>query len=454
MRPYRLLVAGGRDFADYDRLKATVSSLLESQGVEVAPGRVSVISGMATGADTLGARWAREHGLAVEEFPAPWGAIEGRQPWEIGTRRDGKQYWKGAGHHRNRQMAESGPDAVLVFPGGRGTENMVKTAREMGLPVWDARQPNEPMRLDELLGDAKDVLEGRTPGSMVAEAEAVGRFLIDSKAPTELGRAFSPLNARLRDGRTIEEAYQQAKGYPDWRSGKGRPALTRGFDYEGTYQALYQQFADENPGLMERLGAVAARQELEHPRARTTQNPAVALTRILAQKQKPELPFTIVNSRDRGARFDVLGMREKGQTIKTVKVPGEPGWLGNPYKADDAGGPYTRQEATRMFGDEVYRRGEDPEWARAFQGLRGKAIGYYKPDEPFIHLQELARWLNEHPLEEGVPLSRPPGSTPPSAAMIGIGGGAAALGGIALWDQQQKAQEERELYKQLVLQDL
>ena len=111
------------------------------------------------------------------------------------------------------------------------------------------------------------------------------QFLIDSRSPSELGRALSPLNARLSNGLTIEDAYQRAKGYEATfgpSGGKGKPALTPDFDYEGTYQALYDQFARENPDLMRQLAAVAVDADLAHPRARTTQNPAVALSRILA----------------------------------------------------------------------------------------------------------------------------------------------------------------------------
>ena len=73
-------------------------------------------------------------------------------------------------------------------------------------------------------------------------------------------RRFSALYARLKDGRTIEEAYQlDVKGYRqqgnDWRIGKGKASI-----YDSTpgqlwvaYLALWNVWATENPDLIEDL---------------------------------------------------------------------------------------------------------------------------------------------------------------------------------------------------------
>ena len=122
--------------------------------------------------------------------------------------------------------------------------------------------------------------------------------------------------------------------------------------------------------------------------------PAVQrLFQRLQQKQPVATPFQIVASRGPAAQFDVLGMRANGRTMATVNAPGEPGWLGNPYVADDAGGRYTRQQATDMFGQLVEQKAQDPAWREAFLGLQGKRIGYYKPDEQAIHLHALQDWI-------------------------------------------------------------
>lgn len=115
------------------------------------------------------------------------------------------------------------------------------------------------------------------------------------------------------------------------------------------------------------------------------------VTRHLASQGVSRPPFLIVPSK--GSAYDIKGMREGTRTLATARLPHEPGWLGNPYKAVDAGGPHTRQEATRLFGALVEQKAQDPNWRNAFLGLAGKQIGYYKPDEEYIHLHALQDWI-------------------------------------------------------------
>lgn len=79
-----------------------------------------------------------------------------------------------------------------------------------------------------------------------------GNYEVSSKGD----KRFSALEARLRDGRTIEEAYQlDVKGYRkisnDWRIGKGKRPLNNISEEEAwnQYKALWNQFLDENPDL-------------------------------------------------------------------------------------------------------------------------------------------------------------------------------------------------------------
>lgn len=105
----KLVIAGGRDYADYKRLS------LEADNITFGENKVIIVSGMASGADTLSVRYARENGHMLKKFPAEW---------VIG---------KHAGHIRNRQMAEYA-DTVLVFWDGKskGTANMIKQAKICG----------------------------------------------------------------------------------------------------------------------------------------------------------------------------------------------------------------------------------------------------------------------------------------------------------------------------------
>ena len=109
-----VIVAGGRDFADYALLERTLDRILKPLEA------VEIVSGRAQGADQLGEIYARKHGIRIHQFPADW-------------RRLGNV----AGFVRNKQMAEfAAPYGRLIaFPGGRGTAHMVKTAHAFGLPV-------------------------------------------------------------------------------------------------------------------------------------------------------------------------------------------------------------------------------------------------------------------------------------------------------------------------------
>ncbi len=94
-------------------------------------------------------------------------------------------------------------------------------------------------------------------------------------------RRFSALFARLADGRTIEDAWAEAKGYPDRYAAKNRPAKDPSFDYPGVYRGLWEQWANENPALMAELAAKSQGQPLVDRFAKTGNNQAWALSELL-----------------------------------------------------------------------------------------------------------------------------------------------------------------------------
>ena len=59
---FRVIIAGSRDFSDYELLQSTMDRLLINRKDEIV-----VLCGKARGADTLGERYARERGYYVEE---------------------------------------------------------------------------------------------------------------------------------------------------------------------------------------------------------------------------------------------------------------------------------------------------------------------------------------------------------------------------------------------------
>jgi cyanophycinase-like exopeptidase len=112
---FRLIVAGGRDFADYELLKTKLDIALRNRVEE----GVTIVSGTARGADKLGEQYAKERGYTIDSHPADW-----------------DKYGKSAGYIRNKEMAQNA-DGLMAFWDGksRGTQHMINLAKEHGLKV-------------------------------------------------------------------------------------------------------------------------------------------------------------------------------------------------------------------------------------------------------------------------------------------------------------------------------
>jgi hypothetical protein len=101
-------------------------------------------------------------------------------------------------------------------------------------------------------------------------------------------RRFSALFCRLRDGRTIEQAYQlDVKGYrlegDDWRLGKGKPAINGKNPDQlwDDYLCLWRQWTQENPLILEDLREKATGKILTDKFASSPVSQARALAQIL-----------------------------------------------------------------------------------------------------------------------------------------------------------------------------
>jgi hypothetical protein len=79
---------------------------------------VTILCGDAQGADLLGFRYASQHGMNVEHYPADW-----------------SKYGNSAGPIRNRKMAERA-DALIAFWDGKssGTRDMIECAKKSNIP--------------------------------------------------------------------------------------------------------------------------------------------------------------------------------------------------------------------------------------------------------------------------------------------------------------------------------
>lgn len=109
----RAIVCGGRDYHDRDELFRKLDDLHAEFTLQ------EIAHGGAKGADILAADWAKDRGIKAQEFKANW----------IGRP-------KTAGMVRNGEMLrEFKPDAVIWFPGGKGTQNMVERAIRAGVRI-------------------------------------------------------------------------------------------------------------------------------------------------------------------------------------------------------------------------------------------------------------------------------------------------------------------------------
>lgn len=108
----KVLVCGGRDYENEVYVWDTLTGMATRGWV--------LINGMCpTGVDKFAREWARKWKLPIEEYFPDW-----------------EKHGKAAGPIRNKQMLDEGkPDLVVAFPGGKGTANMVKQAKEAGVEV-------------------------------------------------------------------------------------------------------------------------------------------------------------------------------------------------------------------------------------------------------------------------------------------------------------------------------
>ena len=113
---FKLIIAGGREFTDQTLMAAEVDKLRAN---ELKGMSLSIVCGMARGADITGLHLAQDNDIPVHRFPANW-----------------DKHGKSAGYKRNTEMAEFA-DGLLAFHDGqsKGTKHMIDIAKRHGLSV-------------------------------------------------------------------------------------------------------------------------------------------------------------------------------------------------------------------------------------------------------------------------------------------------------------------------------
>lgn len=122
----RFIIAGGRDFEDYDllesRVDAIISRIITELGIEKS--KIKLVSGGAIGADTKGEEYGDNRGYRVVRFLADWDNLG-----------------KLAGFIRNEEMAKYASESediygvLVAFWDGKskGTKNMIDHANKYKL---------------------------------------------------------------------------------------------------------------------------------------------------------------------------------------------------------------------------------------------------------------------------------------------------------------------------------
>ena len=112
---FKVIIAGGRDFNDYELLKNKCDYYLSN----LDNPEIVIISGAARGADSLGEKYAKERGYEIDSHPADW-----------------DKYGKSAGYRRNKEMVDIASAAICFWDGkSKGTKHMIESAKDKGLKI-------------------------------------------------------------------------------------------------------------------------------------------------------------------------------------------------------------------------------------------------------------------------------------------------------------------------------
>ena len=107
----RVIVAGNRRFNNHSLITKALESIIGNRDVVI-------VSGGATGVDTIASQWANKKGLDSVIMKADWN-LHGRA----------------AGPIRNKAMAEISTHLIAFHNGSSGTQNMIDTAKNRGIKV-------------------------------------------------------------------------------------------------------------------------------------------------------------------------------------------------------------------------------------------------------------------------------------------------------------------------------
>ena len=123
-REIRAIVAGSRNFVDYNLLEKECDKILSTEIKKSPVSDVTIISGGASGADKLGEKYGKKRHLSIVRFEANW-----------------DRFKAAAGPIRNEKMARYAAEVdrkmLIAFWDGqsRGTGSMIELAKKHGIEI-------------------------------------------------------------------------------------------------------------------------------------------------------------------------------------------------------------------------------------------------------------------------------------------------------------------------------
>lgn len=124
----KIIIAGSRTLTNINIIDIINNSLLNLTNSEgLSRKQIQIISGGATGVDTLAIHFALDNDIPYKKFPANW-----------------HEYGKKAGYLRNIEMANYADALIAIWDGkSKGTKHMIDIAEKKGLKIYIYKVEND-----------------------------------------------------------------------------------------------------------------------------------------------------------------------------------------------------------------------------------------------------------------------------------------------------------------------
>jgi hypothetical protein len=112
----KVIICGSRTVTDYGLVAEIIHAVEQLLGYPFS----EIVSGTASGVDSIGAKYGKSACIPVKEFPADW-----------------NKYGRRAGYLRNAEMVKYADALIAIWDGkSRGTKHAIDLAFHKGIPVY------------------------------------------------------------------------------------------------------------------------------------------------------------------------------------------------------------------------------------------------------------------------------------------------------------------------------